>query len=305
MSDSKPKTSNKKFTVFHIEGGIGKHVAATAAISAYKKSNPYRDIVIVCAWPEVFLGNDDVSRIYRLGHVPYFYEDFIYDKDVEVFAHDPYRQSSHITKKKHLAATWCDMIGTKYNGEKPKIHFNLREKDLVDPELTKIEKTKPLLIFQPFGGPGKDHQPHNYSWVRDIHPNIAQQLVNVLSEKYIIIHVCYNFHPQLEKVIRFEKECSKKELFNLLRFSDKRLLIDSALQHAAAAMELPSTVVWVGTSPDTFGYKLHNNILPIKSFPAGHVDSYLYDYNFTGQVYECPYKDFTEIHSVEKILKDF
>jgi|TARA_R100001129_G_scaffold166905_2_gene134219 hypothetical protein len=292
--------------IFNIEGGIGKHVAATAVISAYKNTYPEKKIVVVCAWPEVFLGNEDVERVYRLGVVPYFYRDFIYNKkDVEIFAHDPYRETFHVTKKKHLIDTWCNLVGVKRSKGKLNLNFNIRERDAIDPELAKIKKAKPLLVFQPFGGPGKNHQPHPYSWVRDIHPTIAQNIVNALHEKYIILHVCYDFHPNLQNVVRFEKTVAKKELFNLLRYSDKRLLIDSSLQHAAAAMELPSTVVWVGTSPKIFGYDQHRNITPPKEYPKGHVDSYIFDYNFTGVMHECPYNDIGNLHNVEEILKDF
>jgi hypothetical protein len=55
-----------------------------------------------------------------------------------------------------------------------------------------------------------------------------------------------------------------KEFFIILLKSEKRLLIDSCLQHAAAAFNLPSTVCWVGTSPEVFGYEIHKNILPNK-----------------------------------------
>jgi hypothetical protein len=34
------------------------------------------------------------------------------------------------------------------------------------------------------------------------------------------------------------------ELFGLVAASEKRFLIDSCLQHAAAALNLPSTVFW-------------------------------------------------------------
>jgi len=292
-----------KHAIFHIEGGIGKHVASTAVVRAYKKQNPDRKIIVVCAWPEVYLNNKDIERVYRLGNVPYFYQDFIHNKDVEVFAQEPYKQSSHITKKSHLIKTWCDMVGVKYKGEKPYIHFNLRERDLIDPQLAAIEKTKPLLLFQPFGGPGKEHQAHPYSWVRDIPPPVAQEIVNKLKDQYMILHVCYDFHAKLEGAIRFEKQVSKKELFNLINFSDKRLLIDSSLQHAAAALNKPSTVVWTGTSPKIFGYDMHKNVLPKKEFPEGHIDSYLYDYNFTGAVHECPYDEFHQIHTADSIIK--
>jgi len=70
--------------------------------------------------------------------------------------------------------------------------------------------------------------------------------------------------------------------------SDKRLLIDSSLQHVAAALNLPSTVLWIGTSPNVFGYDIHTNIVGKLSEDVKLVDSYLFDYNFNGIIHECP-----------------
>ena len=53
---------------------------------------------------------------------------------------------------------------------------------------------------------------------------------------------------------------SNFELFSLVRASAKRVLIDSCLQHAAAAYKLPSTVLWIGTHPEMFGYSMHTNM---------------------------------------------
>jgi hypothetical protein len=92
------------------------------------------------------------------------------------------------------------------------------------------------------------------------------------------------------------------ELATLLLRSEKRVLIDSFLQHAAAALELSSTVLWVGTDPKVFGYDLHNNI--VANPPAEHKlpDSYLFDYNFEGVVHECPYKSEEEMFDVDVII---
>ena len=147
-----------EYAVFNIEGGIGKHVSSTAVVKAYKNNHPTTKIVVVCAWPEVYLNNKDVHRVYRLGNVPYFYQDYILDKDTKVFAQEPYKETAHITKKQHLIHTWCDMLDIKYSGETPYMNFNMREKAWIDPELAKIQKVKPILMFQPFGGPGKNHQ---------------------------------------------------------------------------------------------------------------------------------------------------
>jgi ADP-heptose:LPS heptosyltransferase len=287
--------------VFHIEGGIGKHITSTAVVECYKKHNPDTKIIVSCAWPEIYLNNPYIERVYRLNSVPYFYRDFIYNKDVEIFAQEPYKQTSHITKKKHLIETWCSMIGVKHTNESPRLFFNFREHEIASKIINNPEN-KPVLIFQPFGGPGKEHQETPYSWMRDIHPDTAQTLVNILSNKYHVVHICYDFHPILYNCQRVDVYLQKKVLFSLLTQSNARLLIDSSLQHAAAALNLPSTVVWVATHPSIFGYNIHKNILPIITHELGTVDSYLYDYNFTGAIHECPYSYPHEIFDIEAIV---
>jgi hypothetical protein len=81
------------------------------------------------------------------------------------------------------------------------------------------------------------------------------------------------------------------EFLSLLLLSQKRVLIDSSLQHAAKALNLPSTVLWVGTSPKIFGWDLHNNITANLPDSVKLPDSYLFDYNFHGALHECPLLD--------------
>ena len=290
-------------TIFHIEGGIGKNIAATAVTTAYKKANPKRKIIVVSAWPEIWIKNPDIVRFYAIGNTPYFYQDVIKGKDVEVYPQDPYRTTDHITKKTHLIKTWCKMVGVDHNGEEPILNFNLREIEEGLGHVSQFADGRPILLFQPFGGPGPEHQQHPYSWTRDMHPVQAQETVDALSQQYNIIHVCYEFHPRLENCHRFDQIIGKKALFSMVAHSDKRLFIDSSLQHAAAALKLKSTVVWVATQPSVFGYKLHNNITPKIEYTDGHIDSYLYDYDFTGVIHQCPYNNLEELHDVNAIVK--
>jgi ADP-heptose:LPS heptosyltransferase len=286
-------------TIFHIEGGIGKNIVASSVIRSYKKQNPDKSIIVSTAWPDIFQNNPNVDRTYYIGNTPYFYKDFVYQKNVEVFAHDPYRTTSHVTKQKSLVETWCEMIGTEYDQELPDLYFNFREIEIASQMLT--SNNKPILLFQPFGGP--QQQAYPYSWTRDIHPSIAQNIVNSLIDKYNVVHVCYEHHPVLNNATRFDKQINKKVLMAMLKFSQERIFIDSSLQHAAAAMRLPSRVVWVATDPKMFGYSIHNNIVPKRVYPEGHIGSYLFDYDFTGAIQECPYTDFKDIFDTTKILE--
>lgn len=287
----------KKYSIFHIEGGLGKHVCATAVAKCIKNNHTDRDLIIVCAYPEIFLNLPFVSRVYRIGMTPYFYEDYINDKDSLIFKHEPYFTSDHIHKKLPLIQNWCKLFDLNYQGESPELVFNLRQKQT---GINKWKREKPVMVIQTNGGPLND-QPYPYSWTRDIPYDVAEHLVREYSNQYHIIQICRNSANTINGCEVVSEQLTNMELFSLLFMSEKRILIDSCLQHASAAMRLPSTVLWVGTSPETFGYEMHNNIVATIPNTIKLPDSYLFDYNFNGLTHECPLLD-TNIFDINDII---
>jgi ADP-heptose:LPS heptosyltransferase len=61
-----------KYLVWHIEGGLGKNIAATSLISSIKKKYPDRKLIMVASYPEIFLNFPDIERVYPVGNTPYF-----------------------------------------------------------------------------------------------------------------------------------------------------------------------------------------------------------------------------------------
>lgn len=291
-------TNKNKYVVWHIEGGLGKNVAATALVSSVKRRYPDRKLILVVSYPEVFLNHPDIDKVYRVGITQYFYDEYIKDKDTIVFRHEPYFQSDHITKKKHLIENWCELLGIKYEKQRPILYPNMIQKDMGF--LWKREK--PTMVIQTSGGP--INQESLYSWTRDMPYGLAQQIADKYSKKYHVIQIGRDPGHALQGVEFVNKPMINHELFACLVFSEKRVLIDSCLQHAAAAMNLKSTVLWIGTSHKNFGYDTHDNILAKP--PKGNVkliDSYLFDYSFDGIVHECPYMDFQEMFDINDIYK--
>ena len=229
---------------------------------------------------------------------PYFYDDYIKDKESLIFKHEPYFTSDHINKKLPLIVNWCKLLGLEYNGEQPSLSFNLRQQQIAH---NKWARDKPVMVIQTNGGPLQE-QPFPYSWTRDIPFDVAQKLVDHFSKYYHIIQICRDKSNVLNNVEAFFESMSNMELFSLLAYSQKRILIDSCLQHASAAMGLQSTVLWVGTSPIVFGYNLHNNIIATLPTTVKLPDSYLFDYNFNGTVHECPMFD-TNIFDINEIIE--
>ena len=296
---SVPEISSKeKYVVWHIEGGLGKNIAATALCESIKKTYPDRKLIMVVSHPEVFLNNPFIDRVYFIGNKSYFYDDYIKDKDTLIFKQEPYNQTGHILRQKHLINNWCDILNIPYTNQQPQVFVNMAQKMTTGLWL----RDKPTMVIQTNGGP-LTGQKYGYSWARDIHADIAQQIVDKYKKEYHIFQVTRPDSEKLNGVEVIDKVLSNMELFAIMIEAKKRVLIDSCMQHAAAAFNLPSTVLWIGTSPKVFGYNIHNNIVanPPKQGGLKLIDSYMFDYNLDGVLHECPYIDASEMFNLSNI----
>ena len=248
-----------KYVILHVEGGLGKNVASTALSGPLRKKYPDRKLIVVAAWPEVYLNNPHVHRVYRVGVTPYFYDDYIKGKDTIVLRKEPYFENDHIMRKTPLMVTWFNMYDLPYKPgqDYPTLPMNMLQAG----NINRWKRNKPVLLIQTNGGPFDEKtQPNSYSWTRDMPPQIAHEVVQKFKDEYHVIQLCRSNSLKIEGAEVVNQPMSNYELFALLVASKKRLLIDSCLQHAAAAYKLSSTVLWVGTSPKMFGYDMHTNI---------------------------------------------
>lgn len=292
-----------KYSIFHIQGGIGKHILATAVAKTIKNNHPDRNLIIVCAYPELFINLPFVSRVYKLGMTQYFYQEYIQNKDSIIFHNEPYFTTNHIHKKKHLIENWCDMYNLKYSGEKPELLFNKLQYD-ISQKFWKREK--PIMVIHTNGGVmSQDSKP--YSWTRDMPADIAQELVNHYKSDYNVFQVTkFNSVKLLgaEHIYATSNRMlSLMEFFSILLYSKKRIMIDSCMQHAAAALNLKSTVLWNGTSPKVFGYEIHDNITTEVPCDFKLPGSYLFDFDFNGNEFEYPYTEDVKLYDVGKIIE--
>lgn len=291
----------KKYSIFHIDGGIGKHIAATAVAKCIKNNHPDRELIVVCAWPSPFINLSFVDRVYKQGNTPYFYQDYIRGKDSLLFKHEPYFTTEHIHGKLPLIENWCKLYNLEYRGESPELIFNLREKQL-STRLWNPPQDKPVMVMQTSGGLYDDANGYPYKWTRDMPISLINTIVQEFSPFYNILYVTKKNSYIPNGVIPINEQYTVMDLMTILPISSKRVFIDSSLQHAAAALNLPSTVLWIGTNPKVFGYEIHDNIVANQIEDFKLPDSYLFEYNFEGITHECPYKDDSEIFDADAVI---
>ena len=296
VTDDKIRDDDK-YIIFHVEGGHGKCCMSTAVIRAMKKAYPEYKIIVVCAWDGPYFNNPDVFRFYTFGQMQYFFADFI-RPTTKIFRQEVYFTEDHILQRKHLTQSWCDMYNIPYDGYKPKIYINAREIEIAK---DKIKPTNmPIMLLQTHGG-SPTGQYSKKSWFRDMPIEIAQKLVDYFSKSYRILHIKAPEQPNLRGVEPLL--LPHRELYAVFTLSTKRLFIDSFAQHVAAALDLQSTVVWIGNKPAVFGYPEHINVLPnAKYINELNKFSYLEQFDISGQIQQFPY-DTVNVFDINKIIE--
>jgi hypothetical protein len=287
------------YCIFHVDGGCGKNIVGTAVIKSIKAAYPEHKLIVVCAYPEVFLHNPLVHRVYKMGNIPYFYDDYIKDKDSKILRMEPYHSEHLVYSRKSLCEIWCDVLGIPCVDQTPSIHLTERELNFTHKLL---QKDGPVLLVQSSGG--AEQQGHSYSWSRDLPPLFAQEVVNAVKGNFSkVLHIRRDNQPEIQNTIKITDNF--RNLFCYVALSDKFLCIDSFVQHALAALNKSATVGWITNSPVVFGHDIHTNIVAtgVESF-RHRIDSYLESDDWTGgRFYECPYDDFNKIFDKDQFVE--
>jgi hypothetical protein len=286
--------------VFQISGGIGKCIAATAVCQVIKKNYPDSKLIVISGYPDVFINNPHVSKNFKFGETAYFYKDYIENKDFQLFIQDPYITTSFFKEDKHLINIWCDLFGLKYEGELPQVFLTKKEMQNYTQQIS-LEQArwgKPIFLLQSNGGFDANRK---YGWARDLPGVVVNAVIEEFSKTHAILHVKREdqiSYPNTTPVTTdFRKICA------LATVSERRLVIDSFLQHLLGALNLPAVACWVVNSPVVYGYDIHTHIIANKeSFEPELRNSVFSKYDITGNEQEFPYNDEDEMFDVHEII---
>ena len=283
--------------IFQIDGGLGKSIMATAIVQVIRKRYKNANIIVVTAYPDVFLNNPHINECFKQEQLNGAYLKYIKDKDCRVFAEDPYRNDSFIREKQHLLETWCSIYGLKYNSEQPQIYLTQPEKDYYKP----FYKTdKPIMVLHTNGGPAQ--QAYKYAWTRDIPAITVNSLIQHYKNDYSIVHI--KRQDQTEYPDTLHALDGYRSIAILLELSSKRVLIDSFTQHLAAAMNKKSTICWIATKPKVFGYDMHDNIIANKFTKEPNFNNAIYQpFGLSEDISSIPYNGLEEVFDINKIVR--
>ncbi len=247
-----------KYILFNSIGILEKDLIGTAVVHSLKQAYPHDSIVVVSNNPEVWLHNPNVYRVYKAGNTPYFYDDYVHEKDSVILWQDPYNTDDFLQKRNHIIEIWCDLCKIPYRKTRPQLFFTQREQEVTKKMLGLDKPTHPLFIIQTHH---ENFPQIPYIWNRDIPTKIAHAVVESMHKKgFQILHLRSGKEPVLPFAQSLNLDI--RQIFCAINFSDARLFINSCTQHVAGALGKKSVVFWVSGDPLLSGYPLNTNIVP-------------------------------------------
>lgn len=254
-------------TVFMIDGGAGRAIAAIPALIKHSKSNPdFR--VLVAGWDTLYWGIPELhDKVFNPDQKGAF-EQFMLDAD-QVISPEPYRVPGYYKQEKSLAEAF-DVLINKTDDHSdlgvPIMKTNRSEElnaaNFVAQVRQQQQKQKTIVI-QPFGRSVEKPQDGVIldQSSRSIDPDTYLKLVKKLATKYnLVLFAEPNFRME-EDTYTAKPDSDLRGWAALIDAADYFIGCDSVGQHMARAVNTPGTVVLGSTFAINTTYPDYFNIV--------------------------------------------
>ena len=254
-------------TVFMIDGGAGRAIAAIPALIKYSKKNPdFR--VMVHGWDSLYWGIPELhDKVFNPDQKGAF-ENFFMDAD-KVISPEPYRVPGYYKQEKSLAEAFDCLINDTDD------HSDLGVPALVTNRMEELNAAKFMqqvnqqqqkqktIVIQPFGRSAQRVDEHVIvdESSRSINPDTYLKLVKKLATKYnLVLFAEKNFHMS-EDTYTAKPEADLRQWSAFIDAADYFVGCDSLGQHMARALNKPGTVLIGSTYAVNTSYPNYFNII--------------------------------------------
>jgi hypothetical protein len=250
-------------TIFYIDGGAGRVIAAIPALLKYARLNPSKEwSVIIPAWDNLLWSIPELQdRTYGADTKGIW--DNVISKCSELITPEPYRLPAYFRQEISLVEGFDREINnTTDHGDltAPLMQFNKAEEkwavNTVADVKTQQQKAKTIVI-QPFGrGATLDRVDIVDTASRSLSPDAYISLVQKLSARYNLV---FFGEPQFQIVtdtytVKLPNTTDLRMWAALIEAADYFVGVDSVGQHMARATNTPGTVIFGSTFPVNTSY---------------------------------------------------
>lgn len=255
-------------TIFWIDGGAGRAIAAIPALIKYSKLNPDADwAVLVAAWDFLYWGIPELQdRTYGIDTKGVF--DNVIRLADKIITPEPYRNPAYFRQEISLVEAFDREINnttTHTDLGVPQLVFNKQEKSVARHTISDLrnqQKKQRTIVFQPFGRGAKNDRGDIFDEEsRSLNKTDYISLVRRLSQRYNMIFFGEPDFQLKEDLYAQKYTCDLRQWAALIEEADYFIGCDSVGQHMARAVGTPGTVIFGSTFPINTSYPSYFNII--------------------------------------------
>ncbi len=254
-------------TVFMIDGGAGRAIAAIPALIKYSRKNQnFR--VMISGWDSLYWGIPELhDKVFNPDQKGAF-KQFFMDAD-RVISPEPYRVPGYYRQEKSLAEAFDYLINETDDHSDlipPTLKTNKQEELNAATFLQQVkqqQQKQKTIIIQPFGRSIERPQENAFldQSSRSIDPNVYLKLAKKLATKYnLVLFAEKQFHMP-EDTYTIKPEADLRAWISFIDVADYFIGCDSVGQHMARALNKPGTVLIGSTFAVNTSYPDYFNII--------------------------------------------
>jgi hypothetical protein len=256
------------YTVFNIDGGAGRAIAAIPSLLKYHRKNPNDDFkIIVHGWDTLYWSIPELQdRTFNPQNKGTF-ENIILGCD-RFISPEPYRQPSYFKQKKSLVEVFDEIINETNDhsdlGDPIMVTSKMEEKmagNIINDVKAK-QKKNITVVIQPYGRGAKVDNGHVIDEAsRSLDPDTYLLLAKKLATKYNLIYFGEKQFAIDQDTYTHKMEIDLRGWASVIQSADYFVGCDSVGQYMAKCFNKPGTVIFGSTFPINTSFPKHFQII--------------------------------------------
>jgi hypothetical protein len=248
-------------TVFHIDGGAGRVIAAIPALLKFHKNNPNDDFkVLVGGWDTLLWGIPELQdRVFNPENKGIF-DRYILDCK-KIISPEPYREPGYFKQEISLVEAFDRCINNTEDHKDlgaPVLVLNKTEEKMAANIISDVrsqQKKDLTIVIQPYGRGAKVDRGHIIDDAsRSLDTAAYLLLAKKLATKYNLIYFGEQEFAVAEDTYAFKFNGDLRSWMSVIESADYFVGCDSVGQHMARAFDTPGTVIFGSTFPINTSY---------------------------------------------------
>jgi ADP-heptose:LPS heptosyltransferase len=250
-------------TIFYVDGGAGRVIAAIPALLKYGRLNPTADWnVVIPAWDALLWSIPELQDRTYGADTKGLWDNIVSKADV-IYTPEPYRVPAYFRQEISLVEAFDQEINNTMDHSDlgiPRLVFNKAEEKWAANTVADVKQQQQkakTIVVQPFGrGATLDRADVVDNASRSLSPDAYISLVKKLSVNYNMV---FFGEPQLQIVtdtftVKLPNTTDLRMWAAVIECADYFVGVDSVGQHMARAVGTPGTVIFGSTFPVNTSY---------------------------------------------------